>query len=71
MWVKFEWNCNREVALEIEVDEGQNGVALIIGNTERRFQQEQEILIDKGAELLCKKVRLDGDNMILRCRLKK
>ena len=69
--MKFEWNCNREVALEIEVDEGQNGVALIIGNTERRFQQEQEILIDKGAELLCKKVRLDGDKMILRCRLKK
>ena len=65
--MKFEWNCNREVALEIEVDEGQNGVAYIIGNTERRFQKEQEILIDKGVELMCKKVRLDGDKVILQC----
>ena len=59
------------MALEIEVDEGQSGIAYIIGNTERRFQKEQEILIDKGAELLCKKVRLDGDKVILRCRFKK
>ena len=65
--MKFEWNCNREVKLEIGVNKGQNGVALIIGNTERRFQKEQEILIDKGAELLCKKVRLDGDKVILQC----
>ena len=62
---------NRQVRLEIEIDKGQSGIAYIIGNTERRFQKEQEILIDKGAELLCKKVRLDGDKVILRCRFKK
>ena len=55
------------MALEIEIDKGQSGIAYIIGNTERRFQKEQEILIDKGVELLCKKVRLDGDKVILQC----
>jgi len=62
---------NRQVRLEIEIDKGQSGVAYIIGNTERRFQKEQEILIDKGVELMCKKVRLDGDKVILRCRFNK
>ena len=71
MWLKFEWNCNRQVRLEIEIDKGQSGVAYIIGNTERRFQKEQEILIDKCVELMCKKVRLDGDKVILRCRFQK
>ena len=67
--MKFEWNCNREVALEIEVDEGQNGVAYIIGNTERRFQKEQEILIDHGAKLFCDEVELVKGNVVLRCHV--
>ena len=68
--MKFEWNCNREVKLEIGVNKGQNGVAPIIGSTERRFQKEQEILIDKGTELFCKDVRLGGQKVILRCYFK-
>ena len=69
LWLKFEWNCNREVALEIEVDEGQNGVAFVIGRNNRDFQLQQEILIDHGADLVCDDVELVKGNVVLRCHV--
>jgi len=69
LWLKFEWYCNREVALEIEVDEGQNGVAFVIGRNNRDFQLQQEILIDHGAKLVCSKVRFDKGDVVLKCRV--
>ena len=58
-----------KVRLEIEVDEGQNGVAFVIGRNNRDFQLQQEILIDHGAKLVCSKVRFDKGDVVLKCRV--
>ena len=63
---------SRKVMLDITIREGQSGVAFIVGDKERRFQREREILIDRDTLLICRKARLDEEGkVILECYIQR
>lgn len=58
-----------EIKMKINVRKGQKGVAPIVGNADKAFQLQQEILIEPGRTILFKDSYIKDGQLWLECDL--